>query len=402
MLPCTTAAFTSTGKPDDFAVLCQLVVPCRPSMRFLSIGSQVSPSLPSPSRSPFPSWLQMVVSSFSCPAFLQGTCTPFTSRPCWAHTRRRSEREPADSLRHKSNVIGGWLPSLTFALAKILKIPIATQRLELSFTAAILQCLDDQKEPIAGAFASGFVRRENDRLYLYTCWHVVTGFNPHDVKIPFKRSSREYLQIALQMADQRQPGVEVIGGVQTIVIPLYDTSTGSSKPRWLQDKRHIPHPDLNNAGIYVPFWHDLVKIEVPSELKISDVQIIDETRINKSMLVPGDKCLVVGFPYGFSSAGPEQPTPIVLTRFLASRRLAGRQQQVLLESAGAPGMSGGPVFIERDDDLLLLGIYTGLIYPDYQREGNEKTTALGTVNDLLLMLRGSLSLVETPSEANNG
>ena len=82
MLPRATAAFTSTGKPDDFAVLCQLVVPCRPSMRFLFIGSQVSPSLPSPSRLPFPSWLQMIVSSFSCLAFLQGTFTPFTSRPC--------------------------------------------------------------------------------------------------------------------------------------------------------------------------------------------------------------------------------------------------------------------------------------------------------------------------------
>ncbi len=32
-------------------------------------------------------------------------------------TRRSSEREPADSLRDKSNVIGGWLPSLTLALA---------------------------------------------------------------------------------------------------------------------------------------------------------------------------------------------------------------------------------------------------------------------------------------------
>ena len=64
MLPRATTAFTSTGKPDDFAVLCQLVVPYRPSMRFLSIGSQVSPSLPSPGRSPFPSWLQMVVSHF--------------------------------------------------------------------------------------------------------------------------------------------------------------------------------------------------------------------------------------------------------------------------------------------------------------------------------------------------
>jgi len=31
-------------------------------------------------------------------------------------TRRCSEREPADSLKDEFNVIGGWLPSLTFAL----------------------------------------------------------------------------------------------------------------------------------------------------------------------------------------------------------------------------------------------------------------------------------------------
>jgi hypothetical protein len=28
-----------------------------------------------------------------------------------------NEREPTDSFRDESNVIGGWLPSLTFALA---------------------------------------------------------------------------------------------------------------------------------------------------------------------------------------------------------------------------------------------------------------------------------------------
>jgi 2-polyprenyl-3-methyl-5-hydroxy-6-metoxy-1,4-benzoquinol methylase len=36
-------------------------------------------------------------------------------REAEGRTRRCSEREPADSLRGKSNVIGGWLPSLTFA-----------------------------------------------------------------------------------------------------------------------------------------------------------------------------------------------------------------------------------------------------------------------------------------------
>ena len=39
----------------------------------------------------------------------------FAPNDAKSRTRRCSEREPADSLRDKSNVIGGWLPSLTFS-----------------------------------------------------------------------------------------------------------------------------------------------------------------------------------------------------------------------------------------------------------------------------------------------
>jgi hypothetical protein len=94
LLPCATAAFTSTAKPVDFAVWCQLIPPCRPFMRFLFIGSQVSPSLPPPGWLPFQSWLQVVVvaalSFITCMVFRQGTLTPFAARPCWAHTSRWS------------------------------------------------------------------------------------------------------------------------------------------------------------------------------------------------------------------------------------------------------------------------------------------------------------------------
>jgi hypothetical protein len=37
----TAAEFTSTGIPDDFGVLCPLIAPCRPFIRFLSIGSRI-------------------------------------------------------------------------------------------------------------------------------------------------------------------------------------------------------------------------------------------------------------------------------------------------------------------------------------------------------------------------
>jgi hypothetical protein len=34
-------------------------------------------------------------------------------------TRRSSEREPAVSVRDKTNVIGGWLPSLTYTCVSV-------------------------------------------------------------------------------------------------------------------------------------------------------------------------------------------------------------------------------------------------------------------------------------------
>ena len=43
-----------------------------------------------------------------------------------SRTRRCSEREPADSLRDKSNVIGGWLPSLTLPFGSLCARIMAT------------------------------------------------------------------------------------------------------------------------------------------------------------------------------------------------------------------------------------------------------------------------------------
>jgi hypothetical protein len=63
LLPDTTAPFTSATEPVDFAVLCQLFPPRRPSMVFLFISLSVSSSLPPPGRLPSRSWLQLVIRS---------------------------------------------------------------------------------------------------------------------------------------------------------------------------------------------------------------------------------------------------------------------------------------------------------------------------------------------------
>ena len=289
---------------------------------------------------------------------------------------------------------------MTQALALILmSTPHFNQRFELPLKAVLIRCLNEEKKP-TGHGASGFIRQEGNNLYLYTCWHVVTGYDKNDLKVRNELPNRAFLEIELKDAQKPQPGVETIGGIQSLVVPLYDPSLRPKKPLWHQDKRHIPHADLNAIGLFVPFWHDVVKIELPQSIRLAEMQVIPETDIfpSDSLLLAGDKLYVVGYPYGYSAGGAHRPTPVVLTRFVAATEVHGRRREILLESIGAPAMSGGPVFVEREAGIYLLGLYTGLLFPDHVVKENNLVTALGTCSDLTLCFRNYLPLVKEPSE----
>lgn len=245
--------------------------------------------------------------------------------------------------------------------------------------------------------ASGFLRHQDGRLWLYTCWHVVSGYDPNDllVKDP---PSRRRLRVTLQVGQEQPPGIQGYGGTQDFTVDLYD---GDGQPAWQQDNAHIPHPDLNAIGIHVPFWHDVVRLPVPDGIATQEMQIIGPDRTLSSrngLLVPGDECMVVGFPYGYSAGGTAKPVPVALTRFVASTSVPGRRRELLLESSGTVGMSGAPVFVRREENLLLFGVYTGAIYPDFQ-EGREKATSLGTVCNASFLLCGDMVMVDRPREA---
>ncbi len=288
------------------------------------------------------------------------------------------------------------------------KLPLSTRRYFLPLCGVRVECLDRKQTPIKNAVASGFIRKESDRLFLYTAWHVVTGYDPNHLDIGTELPNRRYLRVPLQDARSTQPGIQAIGGSQAHVLPLYadaQASAGPLHPLWHQNEQHVPNRYLNAVGLFVPFWHDVVKIELPNTLRLSDLQLIDEAMFmsgSDSLVGPGEKCLIVGYPYGFSAAiGKEQPTPVVFTRFVASAHISGeRNKEVFLDGYGAPGMSGGPVFIEREDSIFLFGMYTGDIYPDFDQR-REKTTALGTVTDIRMIYWGHIPLVETPQAPLN-
>lgn len=264
-----------------------------------------------------------------------------------------------------------------------------------------LRCLDEGRKPLKYASASGFVRIEDGVPFLYTCWHVVTGYDRNDLRVTNALPKRAFLEVFVQDHQQQTDSTSAVARLLSFTVPLYDESAWPKKPLWFQDRAHLPHPDLNAIGLRVPSWHDVVKIPLSSDVKVSESQLVSNPAPASNVrLTPGDKIYVVGFPYGFGTGELGLPTPVVLTRFVTATAVSNRRQEFLLDSGGAPGMSGGPVFVERDNDIALLGVYTGVIYPDPAIEHNKNVTALGSCVNLSWCWRGSLPLVREPTEAS--
>lgn len=278
---------------------------------------------------------------------------------------------------------------------------VLQQRSELSFRAVQLRCLDEDSRPLKHASASGFIRVEDGVPFLYTCWHVVTGYDRNHLRVTNALPKRAFLEVFVQAHQQHTDSTSVAERLRSFIIPLYDGSARPKKPLWYQDRAHLPHPDLNAIGLCVPSWHDAVKIPLPADVKVSELRLVSNPVLpSNKMLTLGDKIYVVGFPYRFSTGGLGLSTPVVLTRFVAATAVSGRPREFLLDSGGAPGMSGGPVFVERQNDIALLGVYTGIIYPDPVIERHKKVVALGSCANLSLCWSGSLPLVREPTDAS--
>jgi hypothetical protein len=278
---------------------------------------------------------------------------------------------------------------------------VLQQRSELSFRSVQLRCLDEDRRPLKHASASGFIRIEDGIPFLYTCWHVVTGYDRNNLRVTNALPKRAFLEVFVQGHQQQTDGTASAGGLLSFTISLYDGAARPKKPLWYQDRAHLPHPDLNAIGLCVPSWHDAVKIPLPTDVEVSELQLVSNPApASNKTLALGDKIYVVGFPYRFNTGGLGPPTPVVLTRFVAAIAVSGRPREFLLDCGGAPGMSGGPVFVERQNDIALLGVYTGVIYPDPVIERHNKVVALGSCANLSLCWRGSLPLVREPTEAS--
>jgi hypothetical protein len=262
-----------------------------------------------------------------------------------------------------------------------------------------LRCLDEHRRPLKHVSASGFVRVEDGVPFLYTCWHVVTGYDRNNLRVSNALPKRAFVEMFVRSRKHQTKSTSAPEEMPSFILPLYDEPTWPKRPLWYQDRAHLPHPDLNAIGLRVPSWHDVVKIPLPSEVKLPEAQLVSNpVPASNMMLAPGDRIHVVGFPYGFTTGDVGLPTPVVLTRLVSAPAVGTKRQEFLLDAGGAPGMSGGPVFIERDDDIALLGVYTGVVYPAPAIERCSDGTVLGSCVNLSWCWKGSLPLVREPVE----
>ncbi len=254
----------------------------------------------------------------------------------------------------------------------------------LPYLAVRLHLLDGEKRDLPDAVATGFVLNDGDVQYLYTAWHVVTGvcsLQPVVTENPLKR---RFIRIESLREEVIQEGVSRVGGRNSQIIPLYreDDSGMMSVPVWEQDPVSKPHFELNEMGLAMPALYDSVRIPL-LDINLPKIQCIRPEMIPREtgdlgwFLQPGRKCLVVGFPHGFSIMEELEPRPICQTKFVAGSGHRGVSIRVVLDSPCAPGMSGAPIFVEESRGLVLAGMYSGSIYSAPHLQQSRQSYALG-------------------------
>lgn len=250
----------------------------------------------------------------------------------------------------------------------------------------LLTSLDENKKPLEKKTATGFIVKENENFFLYTCWHVMSGYNMYDIhsgNYPSSPPLKKYLRLNFHKYMTQKEGEVVVAMQEPIDIALYDDVIFPVKPLWYQDAEEEPNAYFSKVNIKIPKFLDIAKIEIPSDHEIEEhLCFHPQNFFSEAWPWVGEKVYLAGFPYGYSSLGREQPCPVVLTHHVAATFFEDRREDFLLDAAGAPGMSGGPVLIERNKTLMLLGVYQGTRYPTKVLDGNQIITQFGIVTKI--------------------
>jgi len=206
------------------------------------------------------------------------------------------------------------------------------------------------------ATATGFVINKNNKSYLITNWHVVTGRHPSSNEI-IDEKGRTPNSITI-LHNGKQLGTWVAKNED-----LYDRK---GTKRWLEHPRgraiDVVALPLENIGDDITIY--------PFNLSLADADIVPEIAMPVS---------IIGFPLGFTGTGF---LPIWKTGHIASEPNLDYQGEplFLIDATTRGGMSGSPVILRMNGGYktkkgntimssggyrtLFLGIYSGRLPRD--------------------------------------
>lgn len=174
--------------------------------------------------------------------------------------------------------------------------------------------------------ATGFIVSNNNKKYLITNWHVVTGINPITGDT-LDSNSNIPNQLLIYYHTSK------LGFWRPDVVELY---TLDGKKNWLE------HPNGSKVDVIAlpitPSYSDLILYEL--DLNLAKVDMIPEVAMPVS---------IIGFPEGF--VGRKQ-FPIWKTGHLASEPSINYNNQpiILIDATTRKGMSGSPVILRLKDN----------------------------------------------------
>lgn len=252
---------------------------------------------------------------------------------------------------------------------------ILSNSLMVGMKALRLDVLDEKRQLVTRA--SGFVIHDQDGLFLYTSWHVVTGVDflqPNPLAPPIRRA---FVRIYFQDVQERQPGVQAIGGSQSAEIALHDIDRNYL---WQQEPNSREQADLDVLGLRVPKFFDLVRIPCSLDSLVRPVVEFTNADVFSNLAGAGTDVVIAGYPYGYSAMDLASPEPVFLKRAIASNRTSN-VGVVLLDGGATPGMSGAPVLIFQAGRWWIIGMYSGVLFPDHQHgpagPSNDRFASLG-------------------------
>ena len=192
-----------------------------------------------------------------------------------------------------------------------------------------LYSLDRQGNVIAPS--TGMFYRSQDRIYLITNWHVISGYNPQTMRT-LNREGRETWSLRIEGRQSTD------GRLSCPFDATVKTRDEGGNPIWLE------HPTLGKNV-------DTAAIEITSHIP-AQIHCINDDIVHREYIIqPGDSLFILGYPMGLSGG---RRLPIWKNSSIASEpffTLDG-QKKFMVDASTTMGMSGSPVIFRSSSYMV--------------------------------------------------